>query len=269
MLSVVASGPSARSLVASMFRWCAYCQRLIGESEPLSTYLITHGVCEACQDGFMSYVPERSTLVARDLFAKLARLGASGDLEACEPFVRSALEAGLKGSEILIGLLHPALGELGSRWERGEVSVADEHRFTAFASRVLELVPFPSVPDTSLPPILLAVVEGNEHDLGVRMLQRVAIERGRPCIAVHPGLPDDEVVALAREVRPALVGLSVSMPTLIAAAIRLYRRLREEPACQAPLALGGNAFRRPHPPVPEGVRVLRSIDEFLATLASL
>jgi methanogenic corrinoid protein MtbC1 len=252
-----------------MFRWCAYCQRLIGESEPLSTYSITHGVCDACQESFLTDGPEREALVARDLLAALGRLGEAGDLEGCEPFVRSALEAGLRGSEILIGLLHPALGEIGRRWERGEVSVAEEHRFTAFASRVLELVPFPSLPSATRPPVLLAVVEGNEHDLGVRMLQRVAIEQGHPCVAVHPGLPNDDVVDLAAEARPAMLGLSLSIPTMIPRAIRLYRRLEEAEACEALLALGGSAFRQPRSSVPEGVRVLRSIDEFLGALASL
>lgn len=252
-----------------MFTWCAYCQRLIGETEPFSDYAVTHGICAACEKTVATYTPQPSTLRARSLFAQLTTLGRRGDLNDCEPFVHSALAAGLRTSEILIGLLHPALGDIGRRWERGEISVADEHRFTAFASRVLELVPLPRGPVASHHPIVLALVEGNLHDIGIRMLTRVALDRGHPCIAVHPSLPDDELVALAEIVRPAMLGLSVTLPETIPHAIRLYRRLNDTEACGQRVVLGGYAFRQPHPPIGETIRVLRSLEEFLAEIDSL
>lgn len=249
-----------------MFTWCAYCQRLIGETEPLSKYTISHGVCESCQKTVATYTPQRSTLVARDLFAELTRLGARGALEDGEPFVRSAIAAGLRPSEILVGLLHPALGDLGERWERGEISVADEHRFTAFASRVLELVPVPSAPEGAHPPIVLTLLEGNEHDIGIRMLQRVAIEQGHPCTSIHPALPEDAILSLAEDLRPRMLGLSVSLPEMIPSAVEAYRRLNDTAACHGRVVLGGYAFRQARPPVPEDIRVIRSIDGFLAAI---
>lgn len=232
-------------------------------------YELTHGVCEACEKIVETYVPEPSKIVARDLFAELTRAGRTFDLTRCEGFVQLALKAGLRSSEILIGLLHPALGNIGQQWERGEISVGDEHRFTAFASRVLQLVPFPDTPMTTGRPIVLVVTEGNQHDLGVQMLQRVARERGHSCVAIHPGVPDREVVHLAHELEPSMLGLSVSMATAIPAAVRLYEQLRNEGRGVCRVVLGGNAFRRPYPKLPEHVQVLSSIDDFLAAISQL
>jgi methanogenic corrinoid protein MtbC1 len=267
----LAPGPALHpALVSRMFRWCAYCQRLIGEREPLTNYRLTHGICDACEKAVHEYVAGRSTLLARELLAELTQLGARGDLTECDRFVRSALGAGIRPSEILIGLLHPALGEIGEQWERGEVDVRDEHRFTAFASRVLQLVPLPHVSTTVRPSIVLAMMEGNQHDLGIQMLQRLALERGHPCLAVHPGLPDDDIVGMAKDLRPAMLGLSVSMPAAVPAAARLHGRIEDATAGATRVVLGGNAFRRSDPlPLPEGVRVLRSIDDFQLAIDAL
>ena len=254
-----------------MFRWCAYCQRLIGEREPLARYEVTHGICPRCEKNVDTYVSQRSTLVARDLFSELTRIGTSGDLSQCDRFVRSALGAGLRPSEILIGLLHPALGQIGERWERGEIGIRDEHQFTAFAARVLELVPIPDSKPTGAGSIVLAMPEGNQHDLGIRMLQRVALERGHACVAFHPGLPDGEIVRIANDLRPSVLGLSVSMREAIPGALRLCERLWQEADAGTHVVLGGNAFRHDRHPVslPARTPVLRSIDDFVLAIEEL
>lgn len=253
----------------AMFRWCAYCQRLIGEREPLTSYEITHGICEACEKHVDTYAPDRTVIVARDLLAELLRIGSAGDIGRCDTFVRSALNAGIRPSEILIGILQPALCEIGARWKRGEISVSDEHRFTAFATHVLHLVPLPVVDSREKRPIALVVADGNQHDLGIQMLQRVAMERGHRCLAIHPGLPDDEIVRLASRLRPSMLGISVSTSNAIARAVALCERLQAQSEGASRVVLGGNAFRQGEENAPRGIVVLRTIDEFLDALGRM
>jgi methanogenic corrinoid protein MtbC1 len=211
-------------------------------------------------------MPERSTVIPRELLVQLDRVGRSGDLTQCERFVRAALAAGIRASDVLIGVLQPALCEIGKRWQRGEISVSDEHRFTAFATHVLHCLPLPDVHSAKERPILLAVLEGNQHDIGVQMLQRVALERGHPCLAVHPGLPDDEVVQLASQLRPPLLGVSISMSEMIPAGVRLYERLSGQREGAERVVLGGNAFRQPDAKTLPDIAVLRTIDDYFAAL---
>jgi methanogenic corrinoid protein MtbC1 len=64
---------------------------------------------------------------------------------------------------------------IGGRWERGEISVADEHLATAISNRVMGAVYESLV--TELPVskerVLIAAVEGDQHVMGLRMVADV------------------------------------------------------------------------------------------------
>ncbi|CAA9509243.1 MAG: hypothetical protein AVDCRST_MAG67-2614 [uncultured Solirubrobacteraceae bacterium] len=54
--------------------------------------------------------------------------------------VEAALDAGATGAEIFTRVLTPAMYRIGERWERAEITVADEHLATAISNRVMGLV---------------------------------------------------------------------------------------------------------------------------------
>ena len=54
----------------------------------------------------------------------------AGDEIAAENTIREAMDAGLNSAEIDEGVIAPALWLMGALWERGEISVADEHLAT-------------------------------------------------------------------------------------------------------------------------------------------
>ena len=78
--------------------------------------------------------------------AKVAELGRAyaeallpRDEVAAEIAIREAMEAGLNTAEIDDEIIAPALWLVGDLWERGEISVADEHLATEISIRVLAL----------------------------------------------------------------------------------------------------------------------------------
>lgn len=121
-----------------MFLWCSYCQHLIGEIPPLDRAQVSHGICEQCASKVIADDIEPSVFQARALFETLEEAVHNGDFEATGRAIDDALEAGLRPSEIMIGALHPALARVGELWEAGKISVADEHRFTQYATLVIE-----------------------------------------------------------------------------------------------------------------------------------
>lgn len=250
-----------------MFRWCTACRHLIGEAEPLDDYAFVYELCGSCARAGA----EPSAPRAGELLSRLAQLCEAGARSRCEPFVAEALRAGLSPTDVMLGLVQPTLYDVGRRWERGELRVSDEHRVTALCLRVMELLPPEDEPRPPAggPDVLLAPVNGNDHYLGVRLLGRLAHDEGCRCLAVYPGVPDEEIAELAWHRKSALVGLSVAMPDAIPAAARLARRLRRE-LPGARVVLGGHAFRRsPRPAPPEDAPVLLTLDDFRAALADL
>lgn len=252
-----------------MFRWCAYCQHLIGEMSPLQDFRVTHGVCEACAQQLETYTPNLGILQAKAMLESLEEAGQSGDFSECSAAIDSALEAGLKPSEVMVGILHPALARIGQLWESGEITVAEEHRFTDFALQLIDQLRFPHSLE-SRPLVVLITYPENSHEVGLRMLQILTWDQGIPCERLPAGSSSEVIAEVITTRHPDLVGLSVSLvesiPDSLVFADDLSRLLR--PATD--LVLGGQAFRRNDTPeLSPRHNVIKTVDDYITHLQDL
>lgn len=252
-----------------MFRWCSYCQNLIGEAEPYDDYRMSHGICVACSQDLEALSSETDILRARSIFSMLETAGRGGSLDACEHVIDEAIAFGLKPSDMIVGILHPALQRVGELWERGEISVADEHRFTAFALGLIDRLEFPE-PLIDRPLIVLATHPESLHDVGVRILQVVSWEHGIPCERILAGTDEETLLEIASTRHAALFGLSVSLVQTIPAAVELAESLASRLPDGSKVVLGGQAFRRAQTfAAPKAIEVVKSIDGYLLQLQSI
>src|SRR5918998_1648825 len=53
------------------------------------------------------------------------------DMEGARRVLDDALDAGVPARDLYLGVLQPALYEIGERWSRAEISIAQEHLATA------------------------------------------------------------------------------------------------------------------------------------------
>jgi MerR family transcriptional regulator, light-induced transcriptional regulator len=128
----------------------------------------------------------------------------------------------------------PYLHELGERWERGEVSVGQEH----FASSLLRgrlLGLARGWGNGGSPLALLACVPGDQHDLGLICFGLCLRRHGWRVAYLGPDTPIDSLIETARELGPALVVLTATTAELAEPA----RQGLAEVAQAAPLALAG------------------------------
>jgi DNA-binding transcriptional MerR regulator len=135
---------------------------------------------------------------------------------------------------VVQGTIVPALREIGVRWERGEVSVAEEH----FASNVLRarLLAMARGWDEGLGPIVvLACVPGEQHDLPLVVLGLGLRDRGWRVTFLGADTPIAGVTGVAERVGARAVVLAALEPALVRAAHRELRAL----AAQQQLVLGG------------------------------
>jgi MerR family transcriptional regulator, light-induced transcriptional regulator len=135
------------------------------------------------------------------------------------------------------GVLHdvvaPTLRLIGEGWERGEISVAQEH----FAANVLRgrLVGLARRWDQGLGPrALLACAPGDQHDLPLILFGLALRRRGWRILFLGADTPLDVLAATARAEAPDVVVLSSSGATAIPTADEL-----ENLAAAAPLVLAG------------------------------
>lgn len=209
-----------------MIRWCCYCQAFLGERAPYDDPQFTHTICPACDAKLEQDAPlDRETHAVRELFRQILDRARSGDEHACAPLLERARELGLGTESVLVGLLQPALYQAGLDWQGGTMSVTAEHRLTRWCGRALALIP-PAPRAT--PPIDLLIIQtpGNAHTLGARIAGRALEARGFAVEVVTPGVPVGEMIALARELRPAAIGFSCALPASVQVAAELIMQLR-------------------------------------------
>lgn len=133
-------------------------------------------------------------------------------LEADLPRAEALFRKGVKllGPEgALEGLLVPVLREIGERWHRGEVNVAQEHLATQFLrSRLQELMDLAGNPLGA--PILVTTPPGERHELGAMLTAYRLRRRGLPALYLGPDTPLSDLGVLSRQLGARAVVFSVS-----------------------------------------------------------
>jgi methanogenic corrinoid protein MtbC1 len=161
----------------------------------------------------------------------------------------------------------PAMHEIGELWEKGALTVADEHMATALTHRVLAALRPPIEAEAHADQagassggrsVMLAAVQGERHALGLRMAADVLEDAGFHAIYLGADVPTEALLQAFASLSPDLLGLSATMADLaprlgeVAAAVR-----RSHP--QLDLLLGGQAAS----PDIGGATFVRDLEEML------
>jgi methanogenic corrinoid protein MtbC1 len=166
-----------------------------------------------------------------------------GDARAAISLVADAVRGGTAAEDVCLRVFQPALHEVGERWERGEISVADEHFATATTTDALATV------TTALDrrerhanTALVCSTPGERHRLGGRMVADFLDAAGWHVVHQAEAARVEDLVALARAERVDVVALSTSLPWLLPEARRLcvaLHALLDPPR----VIVGGRAYR--------------------------
>ena len=156
--------------------------------------------------------------------------------------------AGLSLARVVEDVIPAAMAEIGSRWQDGQATVAQEH----FASSVVRgrLLGLARGWGAGAGPLaLLACLPGELHDLGLIAFGLSLRQRGWRIAYLGADTPLDTLDDAVDRLRPRVVVLSASEPRRLAAAAEELRLL----ARRVPVSVGGRAA--PASPI-EGVSML-------------
>jgi excisionase family DNA binding protein len=165
------------------------------------------------------------------------------------------------GDRLCAGLLT----EIGERWSHGPLTCAEELDLsraieTAFL-RVAHAMPVAP----GAPTMLLACIEGEQHTLGLSLVETAVRERGMAVRFLGADVPTSEIVKAVRSVRPVAVGLTASRQPRPADDLvepsRAVSHVCAEVGARLFLGGGGN-----WPPV-RGAQRLLTLMELIAALA--
>lgn len=166
-----------------------------------------------------------------------------GDYAACSSVVNGLLDDGTDVREIYEGLFQRSLYEVGSLWEKNQISVATEHLATSTTESLMTLV-YPHIfSQEHIDRRVIVSCAANEyHQLGGRMVADMFELRRWHAHFLGADTPVDDLILMIEEKKPDLVALSVSLFSNIPKAEQLVKELRNE-GMQIPVIVGGQAFR--------------------------
>lgn len=189
--------------------------------------------------------PEESSVdgmtPAKRIAAKYILAILQGDRLEASQVVIDAARNGMPVRRIYRDVLCPAQEELGRMWHLNEINVAEEHFASVTTGMVMsQLQPFAQRKPRDGRCLLAACVEGDLHDLGLRMLADTFEMEGWRVICLGASVPARDLATAAAFFEPDLVALSVSMPFHLEELRLAMRLIREE--AKVKVMLGGRVF---------------------------
>ncbi len=117
-------------------------------------------------------------------------------------------EAGLRG--FVLDLARPLCKAVGDAWESGDLSVFEEHIVTEQLQTLLRGAAASLTRPTARPRVLLTTLPGEEHGMGLLMLQALLCLHGANCLSLGLQTPAADIAACCRAEAFDIVALSFS-----------------------------------------------------------
>jgi methanogenic corrinoid protein MtbC1 len=188
----------------------------------------------------------------------------AGKRTRCAAVIDELLSAGVAIKTIYQDLIQRSLYEVGDRWERNLITVANEHLATAVTEGLMNRI----YAHIALPPangrkVVIASVENELHQVGGKMVADTFEMNGWDSDYLGANVPTRDLAHYIDDTRPDMLGLSLSVYMHMAVLKTMLDRLtRRFP--KLPIIIGGQAFRhggRESTPSYAGVRWIASLDE--------
>lgn len=161
--------------------------------------------------------------------------------------------------DFVMQTLFPLMREVGERWHKGEMGIAEEHLVSASMRLVLGSLLRIHPPRPDSPRMLLATLAGDLHDFGILGAAMIAATIGWSPLLLGPNLPVGEVARAAIRTGPAAVVIGNSGRNLEASAIR---ELAELIPAEITIWLGGPLPDQSKSTLPASVVVAGDMETF-------
>lgn len=164
----------------------------------------------------------------------------SADIFRASELVKQEIALGVKVADLYIHLFQPVLYEVGRLWEINEISVADEHYYTAATQTIMsQLYPLIFRTPRIGRRMIGACMSGEQHEIGIRMVCDFFQMHGWDTHYLGARMPFDSLLRMIRERRPELVALSATLLPHVDEMGRTIAALRREFGRDCPRILVG------------------------------
>ena len=168
----------------------------------------------------------------------------AGDEAAAEVVIREAMDAALSSAEIDDKVIAPAMWLVGEMWERGQLSVAEEHLATEITVRVLALQREAQRVAQARPrhSVMLATTPGEQHIVALRMVGNLLREAGYHVLMLGAEVPAWSLGDAADRHQVDVICISATLHGRTNETLRMIDEIRERRAATR-FVIGGRGLK--------------------------
>lgn len=208
---------------------------LLPPAMPASTQAWQQMIEEAIQQG---YRPTELLVMLRERLISAFQLFD----EAEANMITGMMLAIYSVEQVCTDLIAPVLWQIGQLWADGEISVAVEHFASNFFRALLTHLFHTSPPSRQGALAIVCCAPGEPHELAPLMLSLFMRRRGVHVAYLGQAIETEGLLASIKQLKPALVCVSLTMSSYLPALIHLGRMLQHLPPPRPTFVFGGQVF---------------------------
>lgn len=167
-----------------------------------------------------------------------------GDHRKCLVIAKESIPTGKDIEQFYLHIMQPVMYEIGMLWERGTISVAQEHLASAIVGRVMASTSMLEVPPNNFMAKAVITSAPNEfHEIGAWMISDILEHEGWDVRYLGANTPAKDLLELLRTYQPGVLAMSVTMPFNILKAIEIITAIKKDVELNKILIIvGGRPF---------------------------
>jgi len=168
----------------------------------------------------------------------------AGNHRKCLSIAKETVSTGKDITPFYLQIIQPVMYEVGMLWERGEISVAQEHLASAIVGRVMASATMQEiVPDRVMAKAVVTAAPNEFHEIGAWMISDIFEHAGWEVRYLGANTPVNDLVELLRSFHPKVIAVSVTMPFNILKAKDIINTIKGDVELNKILVvIGGRAF---------------------------
>lgn len=187
------------------------------------------------------------------------------DSEALQrQFYREMAKRGLAG--FVQDIVAPLIARVGEAWSRNELGIFEEHLFSQHLEKMFRTVLANMSPLHGSPRVLLTTLSGEEHTMGLLMVEALMVVEDVYPVLLGPQTPIDEIVRAAQIKQVDAVCLSFSSAYSSTLSAQGLRDLRQMLPAGIELWAGGYGVKAIRKPI-DGVCLMPEFQDLYDRLA--
>ena len=166
-----------------------------------------------------------------------------GKRHHCSEIVNRTKEQMISIKDLYTQLFQESLYEVGRLWEYNQISVAVEHMATAITESLMNTVYSDIVPDSQKDlRAIIGSTQNEYHQIGAKMVADIYDLNGWDTLYLGANTPTVELIRLADEIEPHVIGLSLSVYFHLSELSDMIQTIRKRDT-KCSIIIGGQAFK--------------------------